>query len=458
MSLTPPAERLRPARSASLRMTLGVAAAIVLLSLGAMGLQYRVTAASLATRQAELLAADLAAFAAIYDQRRIPALREAIEFRAEATPPGSALYLLQDRNGTVLGGNARRWPAGVTATGEGFAPDPQQSYVVDGVTYRGVARTLPGGFPFLAARAETPAQTTLADLRALIWQVGLGLVVLSLAAGWLVSRVTLGRIARINTLADRVAGGDLAARLSGPRSTDEFGALETHVHEMLDRIETLDRARNRLADMIAHELRTPLNRIRQRLAALDGPPEDLARIDADIAATIRIFDSLLDIASAEAAGGQRPGLQPMDLSALTREVCELYDALAEDSGMTLQADVVPGAQVLGDRNLVAQVLSNLLDNAIKYCAPGDHVTVALADRADRWLLSVTDTGPGVPAALRDRAFDMFTRAPRDADKAGHGLGLALVRAIATRHGARITLPPVEKGFRIEIAWPKLSPT
>ncbi len=434
-------------------MTLAVAAGIILLSLGAMALQYRVTAASLATRQAELLAADLASFEAIYEQRRIPALREAIEFRAAATPEGTALYLLQDRAGTVLAGNTTRWPPGITATDDGFAPDPQQTYTVDGVSYRGVARTLPGGFPFLAARAETPALATLADLRALIWQVTLGLIVLSLAAGWLVSRATLGRITRVNALADRVAAGDLSARLPGPRSDDEFGALEAHVHQMLDRIETLDRARTRLSDMIAHELRTPLNRVRQRLGALDGDAEAVAQIDADMASTLRIFDSLLDISSAEAARGQRPGLVPVDLSTLTDEVAELYAPLAEDSGMTLDTQITPGAMILGDRNLAAQALTNLIGNAIKYCAPGDAITVALTETPDRWRLSVADTGPGVPEGFDP--FDLFSRADRDADKDGHGLGLALVRAIALRHGAKIDLPSTQKGFRIEILWPKL---
>lgn len=452
MSLTPRAKL----SSASLRMTLAVAAGIILLSLGAMVLQYRVTAASLATRQAELLAADLAAFEAIYNQRRIPALREAVEFRAEATPKDTALYLLQDRNGTVLAGNLRRWPEGVSRTEEGFAPAPQQTYTIGDTTYRGIARTLPGGFPFLAARAETPALTTLADLRTLIWQVTLGLIALSLLAGWLVSRATLGRIARVNALADRVADGDLSARLPGERSTDEFGALETHVHQMLDRIETLDRARTRLSDMIAHELRTPLNRIRQRLADLKGDEEALARIDADMASTLRIFDSLLDISSAEAARGQRPGLMPIDLTTLTAEVADLYAPMAEDKGMALTTALATEVMVLGERNLIAQLLTNLIDNAIKYCAPGDSIAVTLDDATDRWRLSFTDTGPGVPPEIDP--FDLFTRADRDADKAGHGLGLALVRAIALRHGAKIDLPATEKGFRIEILWPKLSPT
>lgn len=447
-------------------MTLMVAAGIILLSLGAMALQYRLTAASLQNRQSELLAADLDSFAAIYEQRRIPALREAVEFRSRVTPPGTAVYLLQDRNGRKLAGNAPHWPEGLKAGGQGFDLTPIQSYTLDGPTgpvhYRGVARTLPGGFPFIAARSETATRATLSDLRGLIWQVGLALTVLSLAAGWLVSRSILGRIDRLNTLADKVATGDLSARLTGSPSRDEFGALERHMHQMLDRIEQLDRARNRLADTIAHELRTPLNRIRQRITGLKSngdadQDEAIARIDSDIGGAIRIFESLLDISSAEAASGQRPGLVPVNLSDLAAEVHELYEPLAEDNDLRFTTNIEPDCMILGERNLAAQLLSNLIDNAIKYCNPGDTISLGLHADADRHRLIIADTGPGVPEDIRDQVFDIFTRAERDADKAGHGLGLALVQAIATRHGAKLTLPPVERGFRIEIAWPMLSP-
>ena len=110
--------------------------------------------------------------------------------------------------------------------------------------------------------------------------------------------------------------------------------------------------------------------------------------------------------------------------------------------------------MLGDRNLIAQVLANLLDNAIKYCRPGDAITLTLAETPDHHLMRLADTGPGLPDDIRDAAFDRFVRAERDRGIAGHGLGLALVRAIAARHGARLTLPPSATGFVLDIAWPK----
>ncbi|WP_301068168.1 ATP-binding protein [Pseudooceanicola sp.] len=445
------------AGSAALRVMLIVAGGIIFLSLGAMALQYRITARALEARQAEVLAADLTGFAQVYDQRRIPGLREAVEARAAITPPDSGLYLLQDRSGAVLAGNLEGWPPGAVPDGALFAATPAQDLTLPGgAAFRGVARELPGGFPFLAARSWAPVTETLRELRRTILWVAIGLSALALLAGWLVARAVVGRIGRLNSLADRVAEGELSARLPGVRSGDEFGALESHFHAMLDRIEALNRATHRLSDAIAHELRTPLNRIRQRLDRIEGQEDDVAAIRADMAGTIRMFDSLLDISSAEAASGQRPGLVPVNLSEIAAEVFELYEPLAEDKGLNAEAQISPEAWVLGERNLLAQVISNLLDNAIKYTEAGDRIILTLEPQGKRHLLSVSDSGPGLSEELRATVFDRFTRGADQQSVAGHGLGLALVQAIATRHGAALSLPNTQKGFRIEIAWPRLS--
>ncbi|NJM84403.1 MAG: HAMP domain-containing histidine kinase, partial [Tabrizicola sp.] len=273
--------------------------------------------------------------------------------------------------------------------------------------------------------------------------------------GGLAARSVMGRIGRVNALADRVAGGELDARLPGERSADEFGLLERHVHGMLDRIQNLNRATHRLSDTIAHELRTPLNRMLQKLSKIEGQQDVAADLKAEMRQAIRVFDSLLDISRAEADQGTGGGLVPVDLSAVAREVWELYEPLAEDRGMIAAARLPPGFAVLGDRNLIAQMLSNLIDNAIKYCAPGDRLDLSLVEADDRYLMRIADTGPGLPEDIRGEAFERFVRAERDRAIKGHGLGLALVRAIAARHGARMTLPATEKGFVLEIGWPKL---
>ncbi len=442
---------------ASLRLSLGVAAGIIVISLMAMVVEYRLTRTTLEARQVALLQSDIDAFAALYAQRRIPALRQAMAFRAAGSDPAEAIFLLQDKQHRKLAGNIDTWPDSLS---EPVAADFSLAGLVrfsltNGAQYQGVARMLPGGFPLLVARGTGPVDQTLADLRQLIWLVAAGLVAVALLAGWGVARLVMGRIERLNGLADRVAAGDLAARLPGPRSRDEFGALEGHVHAMLDRIQNLNRATHRLSDSIAHELRTPLNRMMQKLQSLTGQDQAVDSIAAEMRQAIRIFDSLLDISAAEAQSGTSPGLVPVDLSAVSREVWELYQPVAEDKGLYVSCEIAPDLYVLGDRNLIAQLLSNLLDNAIKFTPPGRQVTLTLTG-GERQLLTVADTGPGLPEDIRGAAFERFVRAERDRGVTGHGLGLPLVQAIATRHGAHLRLLPVETGLAVEIAWPRLA--
>ncbi len=442
------------AARATLRLAALMALAVTLLSLGAMALQYRLVQTRLMTAQQSLLTADLGGLAALYDQRRIIALRQAIDYRATAAT-GDEMLLLLDRSGATLAGTRTAWPNGLAPAGEGFTSQGAIQFTEGPTRWLAVARTLPGGFPLLVARSLQPVDDTLSALRrGMLGLLGAVLVAGGLV-GWLAARSVMARINRINTLADRVADGALDARLPGTRSDDEFGLLETHVHAMLDRIENLNRATHRLSDTIAHELRTPLNRMLQKLSKIEGQDDLTADLKAEMRQAIRMFDSLLDISRAEADAGTGGGLVPVDLSAVAQEVWDLYDALAEDKGLQTEATITPGLTILGDRNLIAQVLSNLLDNAIKYCSAGDHLTLTLSPDTDRILMRVSDTGPGLPDDLKAEAFDRFTRSQRDRATPGHGLGLALVRAIAARHGASLTLPATTKGFALEIRWPRL---
>lgn len=459
----------RPAPRATLRLAALVAAAVTVLSAAGMAVQYRLVEARLMAGAQALLAADLDGFAALYDQRRIIALRQAIEYRAAAAPPGEMLWL-GDRGGRRLAGTRQgtraAWPAAVFPDGPGFDPAPPRIFTEDGTRWLGVARDLPGGFPLLVARSLATVDATLAALRRGMVAITLAMLAVGAGVGWLAARGVMARIAGMNALADRVAAGDLAARLPGPRGDDEFGLLETHLNAMLDRIEALNRATHRLSDTIAHELRTPLNRMAQRLERIEGQPEAVAALRADMRAAVRVFDALLDISRAEADTGGG-GLVPVDLSALAAEVADLYAAAAEEAGMRLEAAVAPGLTVLGDRTLIGQLMANLLDNAVKYCRPGDRIAVGLAAAEDAVVLTVADSGPGLPAGLGEAAFDRFTRGELggegggggDGTRApGHGLGLALVRAIAARHGARVELPAVQAGLAVAVRFPNLPPS
>lgn len=429
---------------ATFRLAAVVALAVTVLSLLGMGLQYRLVEVRLMASATALLAADLDGLSALYAQRRIIALRQAIEYRAAT---GGEMLLLQDRQGRTLAGTRGDWPPGLPVLGQGFSTDAAQVFAEGSTRWLGVARTLPGGFPLLVARPLAPMDATLATLRWAILGLTLGMLSAGAAVGWWAARGVMGRIARVNALADRVAAGDLAARLKGTPTPDEFGLLETHVHAMLDRIEALNRATHRLSDSIAHELRTPLTRLSQKLA--QRPDTDDLR--ADLHDAVRVFDALLDISRAEADQGHGGGLTPVNLSALAAEVADLYTPAAEDRGLTLTATLAPGVTVLGDRTLIGQAIANLIDNAVKYCTSGDTIALTLTPAA---VLSVADTGPGLPPGIRAEAFERFVRGAPHAGVKGHGLGLTLVRAIATRHGAKLVVPVTTRGFAVEVHWPR----
>ena len=168
------------AARATLRLAALMALAVTLLSLGAMVLQYRLVENRMMEAQRDLLTADLGGFAALYDQRRIIALRQAIEYRAAAAT-GEEMLLLQDRNGTVLAGTLTEWPKGLAPDGDGFAIDGAAEFDETDTRWLAAARELPGGFPLLVARSLQPVDDTLLALRRGI----LGLLAASLAAGGL---------------------------------------------------------------------------------------------------------------------------------------------------------------------------------------------------------------------------------------------------------------------------------
>ncbi|HMQ57167.1 MAG TPA: HAMP domain-containing sensor histidine kinase [Rhizobiaceae bacterium] len=447
----------RARRSQTWRLTAAITLiATVLASLGLAGAW--AIAARHSGRQLEaLVEADLAGFADLYAQRRIIAVREAIERRAETVKPQDQLLLLQGKDGAKLAGNIDAFPTqaprdGAMATFR-LAPDGGRA-----VRYLGAGALLPGGFPVLVARATTDRDALLARLFYGALGAGALILVAGLGAGYVLTRRILGRIDAVNAVCARVESGDLSAR-AAVEADDEFGALSAHVNAMLERITRLNAAAHDLSDAIAHEMRTPLNRVLLRIDRLrrenPGQEETLAPVAAEMRETVAVFEALLDIAAAEAAAGDAAGFSPVDLSAIATEVAELYEAVAEEKGVALRCDAPGAALVLGDRQLLIRMVANLADNAVKFTPSGGTVTLSVAPGARAHAVNVEDDGPGVPAGLETRIFERFVRAGATGDTRGHGLGLSLVKAIAVRHGAKIELKNVSPGLRVRVTCPAL---
>jgi signal transduction histidine kinase len=225
---------------------------------------------------------------------------------------------------------------------------------------------------------------------------------------------------------------------------------------MLDRIQQLMDGLRQVSSDIAHDLRTPLGRLRQHLEDARERAKTTADYDTATEAAIveadellETFSALLRIAQVE-AGAQKSAFAELDLSALARSVGEAYQPAAEDSGHKLDIHVEVGVHLTGDRQLVAQMLSNLVENALRHTPAGSKVTLALRRAGTNFEIDVADNGPGIPEAERGKVFDRFYRLDRSRSTAGSGLGLALVKAIAGMHGLTIELVDRKPGLGVVV--------
>lgn len=240
---------------------------------------------------------------------------------------------------------------------------------------------------------------------------------------------------------------------------DEFDRLATVLNAMLDRIGALIGNLRQVSSDIAHDLRTPLTRLRaeaERAAGeWDGSEIARARLHKVVAQAdevLEIFAALLRISEIEAGGGRR-GFGPLDLSTLVEEMSESYEPALRDGGRQLRWTVVPGVTITGDRQLLAQAIVNLIENAATHTPPGTMVEVMLDHAPDGIRLSVRDDGPGIAMADRERVLQRFTRLDASRATPGHGLGLSLVTAIAGMHAMDLRLEDAAPGLRVVLHLP-----
>ena len=290
-------------------------------------------------------------------------------------------------------------------------------------------------------------------LEAGVWSL-FAFILLSVTGGLLLSRGFLKRVDTIRTTAEAIIGGDLDSRIPLRGTNDNFDLLSCTLNRMLDRIQTLMGGASHMANDIAHALRTPLSRLKQKLEAAQkssaGNPDCESAIDAVQLETERIlktFSALLRISQIEVVARQS-GFREIDLSELIKTVCDAYSVAAEEQGRTITTSILPSLRMRGDKELLTELLGNLLDNAIRHTPARTHIEVSLYRDGSGLVLSVADNGLGVPQEAMQRIFQRFYRLKRSAKIEGTGLGLALVAAVAGLHGSELIVDDNAPGLRI----------
>ena len=369
--------------------------------------------------------------------------------------PGSSDFLVLERGGKIrLAGNLAPISPQL---GVRTLPDPggRQDHAILGVG----AFITPDLYVFSGSDLHNAGQARQRILRTLAW-VFAGALALALAGGFVVSRSFLSRTDAIVKTCRAIIAGNLASRIPLRGTEDELDRLSDTINAMLDRIAALMDNLGQVTNDIAHDLRTPVTHLRHRLErarlqARSSEDYDQA-LEAAILASddiLRLFSALLRIAQIE-GGARKSAFEALDLAALLSQLGDVFGPVAEDARHHLRLSINGPAIIPGDRELLTQLFSNLIENAILHTPEDTLVTVSLYRAEDALVATVSDNGPGVPPEEHEKLFRRFYRREASRTRPGYGLGLALSAAIADLHGATLTIDSAAmRGFSISVRLP-----
>jgi signal transduction histidine kinase len=429
-------------RTTTFRWTLTVAGSFILCILVLFGFVYWQTVGYLTSTIDILLTGEIKIIAGETGERRLTHIDE----RLRNDPRRFRITGLFDAEGRRIAGN-------VESVSPDLVPDVPVSVTVTRVDSRGretqkvrlVVHPLPGGEVLVIGR-------NIDELGEIGEIVGnallLGLIpalVLSVAIGIFLSLRTQNRLSDVNRTIQRIVAGDLRERLPTRGGEDPFDRLAVSVNRMLGEIEALILKVAGVGDDIAHELRTPLTRVRitlERGRANAKSLEELQQVSdraiAGLDQSLSIITALLRIAEIE-HHRRLAAFSEVPLAELLHQVCDLYEPIAEDKGMTLRVEVKEDVTVRGDRDLLLEAVANLVDNAIKYTPEGGSVDLSLFRNGNESVIQVRDSGPGISEEEREAVTQRFYRSDKARRSEGVGLGLSLVAAIVKLHGFQLTI-------------------
>ncbi|MCP5208372.1 MAG: HAMP domain-containing histidine kinase [Hahellaceae bacterium] len=425
-----------------------------------LGFIYWATAGYMADQTDETIEAEVLGLAEQYQRHGLNGLVSVIRERVNRDPNGKSIYLFTARNQVKLAGNLDQWPAEV------LEKDGWINFIIPGGK-NATGKRLIRGRVFIVQRElsllvgrDVEELMTVKRLieRAFTWGMAMTLA-LALIGGLMMTRSTVRRIEMINATSRRIMNGNLGLRIPTRGTHDDFDQLAENLNLMLDRIVQLMEGVRHVSDNIAHDLKTPLTRLKNQLETtllvVKSPEgqEQVSKALAEADQMLGTFNALLRIARLE-SGGKLSHAVDVNLQSLIEDAVDFYEVLAEEKQQSIHFIVEGNCTVWGDKDLLFQAVSNLIDNAIKYTQVGGRVDISLkSDEACSLVtLSVGDNGIGIPAEERDKVFQRFYRVAKSRSEPGNGLGLSLVAAIFDLHEASISLHDNQPGLRVEISF------
>lgn len=398
-----------------------------------------------------------------YARAGVAGVIDEMNLRVDSWGRIGAVYLLVDSNLEKIAGNVTQWPFdGIPAESR---PEFEIATIEPGRRavhpVRAALRTLPNGERLLVGTDISQGRRFAEKFRtAMLWGTGLTSLAAALTGFWFSYRLSR-RVGDVTGTCKRILAGELGRRLPVAGANDEFDALAISVNDVLDRLEDQARTIRATFDSAAHDLRAPLHRLRTRMDALllRSPPLEPA-VHESIESALREVDhlqrtltTLLQIALAE-SGAPLASPAAVDVGELATELAELFEPAVRDRGLTLVDQEDSGAIVQGNRQLLAQLVTNLIENCLKYVPSGGRIDLSVKRLADSVCLVVSDNGPGLAADDRVRAVQPFVRLGQGSGRPdSSGLGLSLVAAIARLHRARLSLENNEPGLRVILELP-----
>jgi signal transduction histidine kinase len=357
-------------------------------------------------------------------------------------------YALFDRNGKRVAG-ALDTPRPAAGFGEITFRDPVEGPDIA----RAKAVDLANGDRLVVAADSEPIEAIDATILSLFGIAFVVVLAVGAAGALLLARYLRRRLGAIAATADAIVGGSLGHRMPVGRNRDEFDAAALALNAMLDRIAGLMENLRQVSSDVAHDLRTPLLKLRSQLDQVGHVPGAEQRAIELGDELIGLFAAILRIAEVE-GGGLEQSFVTIDLSSLAEDVADSFRPALTDSGHALTWEIDPAIVVHGNRELLAQTVANLLDNARVHTPAGTRVTLSLEASGDWVRLAVADSGPGVAPADRAAILRRFYRTEASRTTPGNGLGLSLVAAVAAAHGGSVTIDDNRPGLLVAILLPR----